>query len=353
MDVSTPQNTATRTVAFMNQKGGVGKTTTCVNLAAALSADDARVLLIDLDPQAHLTLHVGINPDEIDQSVYDLLSDDDLTAEAVIRPIDDRLHILPAEVDLAGAEAELMGRPDRQQLLKRKLQPVLGAYDYVMIDCPPSLGLLTLNALALADEVVVPMQAQFLALQGMSKLLETVQLIRAGVNPNLQVAGVVLCMHDSHTNLAREVVTDLEAFFEQSRDQNVPWRNARVYQPPIRRNIKLAECPSFGQTIFQYEPWCAGGRDYMALAENFADSHDHDASSPSAAAGSEADGGAPPPEVAPPPPKDAVNPADQSPPPASSQREPDAPPSREAASGEARDASRKPHDASRDDMTSL
>jgi chromosome partitioning protein len=265
-----------RVVALINQKGGVGKTTTTVNVGAALAQLGHRVLLIDLDPQGHLTLHVGLDPDQLEHSNYDLLTDDAVTAHQVMRQVGENLWVLPAEVNLAGAESELspqMVTGRAQRILREKVEPVIRdagdgrPMDYVLIDCPPSLGLLTIGALVLAREVVVPMQAHFLALQGLAKLLETVRLIRQSFNAQLTVAGVVLCMHESQTLLAGEVVANLQGFLEQHRDQDVPWRDARVYEQAIRRNIKLAECPSFGQTIFGYEPDCAGARDYRALAQ--------------------------------------------------------------------------------------
>lgn len=258
----------TRIIAVLNQKGGVAKSTSAVNLGAAMAEAGRRVCLVDLDPQSHLTLHLGIDSASIDRSVYDLMLDDDCTAESCIINARPGLDLLPAEVDLAAAESELATIPDRHLILRNKLRPTLRAnYDAVFIDCPPSLGLLTLNALALAREVYVPMQAHFLALQGVSKLLETVGLVCASVNQNVRVTGVLLCMHEANTTLAREVVADLDAFFEEARSLDLPWSDCRVMRPPIRRNIKLAEAPSFGKTIFDYAPWCAGANDYRILAE--------------------------------------------------------------------------------------
>ena len=263
-----------RVIALMNQKGGVGKTTTTVNLAAAIAELDRSVLIIDLDPQAHATLHVGVEPGTPDAdgarapTVYDLLLDPSIGLDACVRRVSDRLSILPAETDLAAAESELAGVPDRNRRLASALEAAHERYEFVLLDCPPGLGLLTLNALAAAQEVIIPMQAHFLALQGVGKLLETVRVVRDQVNPELRVAGVVLCMHDTQVSHSREVVDDLGAFFEGQRDSGMPWAHARVYRPPIRRNIKLAECPSFGQTIFQYAPWAPGAADYRELAES-------------------------------------------------------------------------------------
>jgi chromosome partitioning protein len=277
-----------RVIAVINQKGGVGKTTSVVNIGAALARMGQRVLLIDLDPQGHLSLHLGLNPDELEQTTYHLLTRDETTAAQIVRPITENLAVLPAEVNLAGAESELapkMLTGRAQQILKEKCAPLISGepgtaapgdtpattpgpgFDYVLIDCPPSLGLLTISALVMASEVLVPMQAHFLALQGLSKLFETVSLVRQSFNPKLSVSGIVLCMFEGQTVLAGEVLADLTTFLDSQRDLEVPWRHAQVLRPGVRRNIKLAECPSFGQSIFDYESACRGAQDYQALAE--------------------------------------------------------------------------------------
>ena len=254
-----------RTIAILNQKGGVGKTTTVANLGAALANYGKRVGLIDLDPQAHLTLHFGIEPGTPEVGIYDVLTSELPFDQAIVRPRED-VFVCPAVIDLAAAEVELVTTVGREQILRDSLAASSADCDYLLIDCPPSLGLLTLNALAAADEVFIPLQPHFLALQGLGKLLETVSLVQKRINPGLRVTGVILCMFESNTRLAGEVVADLRDFFGSSRDQNVPWSDARLFESVIRRNVKLAECPSHGQTIFQYEPDSNGAADYNALA---------------------------------------------------------------------------------------
>jgi len=255
-----------RTIAVLNQKGGVGKTTTVVNVAAALAANGSKVVAIDLDPQAHLTIHLGLEPQSIEAGSYKVLTQSGRFEEQImlVRP---NLWLLPANIHLVGAESELVSVVGRETILREAVLPSADHFDYCFIDCAPSLGLLTLNALAAAEEVLIPLQPHFLALQGFGQLLQTVELVNKRINPNLKVKGVLLCMFDSRASLPNEVKADIEQFLSDARGTDNAWAEAKILPTFIRRNIKLAEAPSYGKTIFEYEPNCHGAEDYKNVAE--------------------------------------------------------------------------------------
>jgi chromosome partitioning protein len=270
-----------RSLAVLNQKGGVGKTTTAVNLSAALAAAGSRVCLIDLDPQAHASLHLGQTPGETGHSIYEVLLGDS-TLAAALRPVAKNLWLVSSHIDLAAAEIELVGIVGREAILRDKVTEAINSqwqgelhqadrshaeFDFLIIDCPPSLGILSLNALAVVDEVLLPLQPHFLALHGLSKLLQTINVVSRRLNPRLKLTGVVLCQYESGTRLAGEVGHNVVEYLETQRDQQNPWSAARVFQTRIRRNIRLAEAPSFGQSIFDYAPESHGAQDYHALAD--------------------------------------------------------------------------------------
>ena len=256
-----------RSIAIMNQKGGVGKTTTAVNLAAALSEIGQRVCLIDLDPQAHASLHLGFGSEEENRcpTVYDVLVGG-LSLEDTRKQVADNLFLVPSHIDLAAAEVELAGEVGREVLLRDRMEADDEDFDFLLIDCPPSLGILTLNALVGAKEVILPLQPHFLALHGMSKLLETVDVVAQRLNQRLRLTGVVVCMDDLSTKLASEVRRDAESFFTAVDDPRCPWHGAEIFETSIRRNVRLAEAPSFGESIFEYAPHCNGAQDYRQLA---------------------------------------------------------------------------------------
>ncbi len=271
-----------RSIAVANQKGGVGKTTTSVNLAVALARAGRRVCLVDLDPQAHATLHAGVMPGSHPLSAYDVLVGGQSLAAATVAA-GENLCVVPSHIDLSAVEMALAGRSGRELILRQRIEadsrcnaeahPSAGTsadpaepFDYMVIDCPPSLGLLSLNAMAAVDEVLLPLQPHFLALHGLSKLLETIELVSEHVNPRLRLLGVVLCMYEAGTRLASEVGRDVQSFFASSEKRHPAWAAAQVFGTRVRRNIRLAEAPSFGQSIFDYAPDSHGAADYAALA---------------------------------------------------------------------------------------
>jgi chromosome partitioning protein len=255
-----------RKIAVLNQKGGVGKTTTVVNTSAALANMGNRTLVIDLDPQGHLTTHFGVNPDQVHAGSYHVLTQS-ANVESEIMLIRPNLWLLPANIDLVGAESELVSVVGRETILREAIAGLDDKFDYIIIDCAPSLGLLTLNALAAVDEILIPLQPHFLALQGLGKLLQTVSLVNKRINPALKVRWVLLCMFEARASLPNEVKADIENFLSSARNTNCAWSQAQIIPVFVRRNITLAEAPSYGQTIFEYDPSCHGSTDYKQVAQ--------------------------------------------------------------------------------------
>ncbi len=246
----------TKILAVINQKGGVGKSTTAVNLASALGVNNKEVLLVDLDPQGNATSGYGIDKRDISQCVYNVLLGETPVEEVILAQVGKGVDILPSTISLAGAEVELVNEMARENRLKNALGSLRGRYDYILIDCPPSLGLLTINALVAADKLLVPIQCEFYALEGVTKLLDSMKRVKNMLNPSLDIFGIVLTMYDSRTNLAKQVVDEVRSFF-----------GSQVFETVIPRSVKLSEAPSYGQSIIDYAPENKGAKAYINLAK--------------------------------------------------------------------------------------
>lgn len=250
-----------KAIAIFNQKGGVGKTTTNINLAACLAIRGKKVLILDIDPQGNTTSGIGVMKRNLKNTVYNILIDKDYDPrKAIIKTNVENLDLIPASVDLAGAEVELVGMEGRENALKDGLEKIKDNYDYIFIDCPPSLGLLTINSLAAVDSVLVPIQCEFYALEGVSQLVSTIDLVKRSLNPKLEIQGVILSMFDGRTNLSLQVVQEVKKYFGN-----------KVYATVIPRNVRLAEAPSYGMPITEYDPKSKGAEAYGDFADEFLD----------------------------------------------------------------------------------
>ena len=247
-----------KVISFSNQKGGVGKTTTCVNMAAYLAKAGRKVLLVDLDPQGNATTGLGFSKSALKKSVYNVLIEEEEVKDNVLDTELENLWLLPANIDLAGAEVELVYKKSREKVLKGALEKISRNYDYVLIDCPPSLGLITINALAAADSVIIPIQSEYYALEGLSQLMNSVALVRQHLNKELRVEGVVLTMYDGRSLISKQIAAEIKKYFTK-----------KLYEIVIPRNIRLSEAPSHGKPILLHDPKCMGARAYNALTEEF------------------------------------------------------------------------------------
>lgn len=264
-----------RIIAIANQKGGVGKTTTAINLSACLAVAEQRTLVVDIDPQANATSGLGIKKDTLEHSIYDVLVEGDDAGPIVIEKVHfPFLDVLPATRDLVGVEVELVNRPGRELILREALAPLRDRYDFILIDAPPSLGMLTLNTLAASDSVLIPIQCEFYALEGLSQLLNTIRIVQRNLNPALQIEGVLLTMFDSRLNLSRQVADEAKEYF-----------GSKVFTASIPRNVRIAEAPSFGEPIVMYDILSAGAKSYLALAQEVIDRKLNGAADPVAAMG--------------------------------------------------------------------